>query len=404
MTRLTELLDDATGTIEPAFEFSDLTSRVRERRRRRTRRAIVASVVAVVLVAIAVRAATRDHNKVRVVAPVPPAAPHDVLVFNSTNGIMTVDETNRIVSVHPLGGWRPGDQPFLSLHVGNSFVVGWGDVHATPLSSRKSITLGRGVFVPAVEPGGVWLTSYGQVQTKTERLVDMQGHVLLEGRTPASVALTGAPGGLVLQDGEHGLAIWDARTGKITRRLGTRPAEVAPMHNSLLAWCDDCGRTLNLTDLATGRTTTVPMQLDGRGLDILRTGFSPDGTKFAGITVPNDFAAPSVTSSIVIVDVATGRVLRTLETHMRYPTVAWSPDSARLYVHGDHSVVHYDMTTFAAESFGDAPAGAGDLATVLTATDAAQLPPEPLRSAAACYPSATWIAPNGSGLACSYRF
>jgi hypothetical protein len=402
MTRLTELLDDATGTIEPAFEFSDLTSRVRDRRRRRTRRAIVASVVAVVLVAVAVRAATRDHNKVRVVAPVPPAAPHDVLVFNSTNGIMTVDETDRIVSVHPLEGWRPGDQPFLSLHVGNSFVVGWGDVHATPLSSRKSVVLGRGVFVPAVEPGAVWLTSYGQVQTKTERLVDMQGHVLLAGRTPASVALTGAPGGLVLQ-GEHGLDIWDARSGKITRHLGDASAEAAPMHYSLLAWCDDCGRTLNITNVATGSTTTTPVHLNGRFVDILRNGFSPDGTKFAATAIDTS-SNPGLNARILIIDVATGRVLRTLDARTQYPTVAWSPDSARLYVHGDHSVVRYDMTTFAALSLGDAPAGAGDLATVLTAADAAQLPAEPLRTAAACQPSATWIAPNGSGLACSYRF
>jgi hypothetical protein len=412
VTRLSEVLDEAVGAIVPAFDFDDITARVERRRRRRLRRVIVVSVAVVALVTtsavIALRTGEGKHARVDVITP-PAPLPSDVLVFDTTNGIMTVDYTRRVVAVHPLEGWRPGDQPFLSLHVGGSFVVGWEDVHATPLSSRTSVLLGRGVFVPAVEPGAVWLTSYGQVQTPTERLVDMRGRVLLEGRTPQSrYALTGAPGGLVLQ-GTVGLDIWDARTERITRHLGAGPAVAAPMHGSLLAWCDRCDRQLEITDLATGDTTSIAVQLDGGFLDLGRIGFSPDGSHFAVVAQPDAAAPPTVTSRVLVVDVATGRVERTLATQAQYASLAWSADSQRLYVTESGSgasgtIVRYDIATFAQDNLGAAPAGAGSFSTVLSGADAAQLPAVPQRPPSECRPGGTWIAPNGSGLACSYQF
>ena len=208
------------------------------------------------------------------------------------------------------------------MRVDDSFVVGWGDVYAAPFAGDTSRRLSTGVFVPATEPGAVWLTVYGQVQTPTERLVDMHRRVLLQGPTPleassrsAVPAETGIPGGLVLE-GTNGLDIWDARTGRITRHLGAAPATAAPAFGSLLAWYDRCQRTLELTDLARGTTrvrrTRPPREFaddEPRPLVLAR------GRDVAFPAWP-DAAAPSgTTAKIVVVDVSTGRVIAQVDAH-----------------------------------------------------------------------------------------
>ena len=262
MTDLLELLDDAVGEVEPGFGPQEIMRRVR--RRRRSRR-VAAGMVLIVLTATVVAFATLDGktaaNRVRVVSPA--SSTPDVLVFDEAGGLLSVDVTTHLVRYDPIYGWKGGDPPFDSLRVGNDAVVGWGDVYAAPLSGAPATRLGTGVFVPAVEPGAVWLTSYGKVQTPTERLVDMNGRVILESPAPvqsgsssSKPAITGIPGGLVLQT-STGLDIWDARTASITRHLGTTTGSAAPAFGSLLAWCDQCNRSLELTDLASGITRSI---------------------------------------------------------------------------------------------------------------------------------------------------
>ena len=248
------------------------------------------------VVAFAVFNGKTTAHRVRVESP--PSSTPDVLVFDEAGGLLSFDVTTHVVRYDPIYGWKGGDPPFDSLRVDNDVVVGWGDVYAAPLSGAPAKKLGTGVFVPAVEPGAVWLTSYGKVQTRTERLVDMNGRVIVEGPAPiqsgssSSVpAITGIPGGLVLQT-PTGLDIWDARTARITRHLGTTAGSAAPAFGSLLAWCDQCNRSLELTDLASGITRSIALTLDGASLDLSHFVFSPDGTQLA-IPTTLDAAAPT---------------------------------------------------------------------------------------------------------------
>jgi hypothetical protein len=370
MKRLPELLDDAVGPIEPGFEIDDLTRHVKRRRRTRLRLRLAA--VAVVVLAgvgttLALVAGRTTSQQVRVRPSATTSS--DVLVFDDNGGIITLNAQTHIATHHPLPGWRGGDPPFLSWRVHNTFVVGWGDVHATSIAGDDPHLLGAGVFVPATEPGAVWLTSYGKVQTRTDRLVDMHGRVLLAGATPAGTPITGIPGGLVLQT-STGLDIWDARTGRIIRHLGTAPGFAAPASGSVLAWCDHCNRSVQLTDLGNGTTRSIAVRLNGASLDMNRPVFSPDGTRLAVPAVPDSAAPISVTAHIVLINVATGQVVNQIDTRARNASIAWSPDSRRIYFaatdnyrHGQ--VLAYDTSTNATQSLGPVPDSATSLSSAL---------------------------------------
>jgi hypothetical protein len=416
MTRLTDLLDDAIGHVEPQFDASAIRVRVMRRRRHRLARRRVGAVAIVALVVVPVALfLTRDESGSRGVRVQPASGPRtgsDVVMFDDTGGVSAVDFGARTATHYPLKGWRPGDQPFLSLRVGEYFVAGWGDVYATPVSGGTSRLLGRGVFVPAVEPGAVWLTSYGDVQTPTERLVDMHGRVLLEGRTPHGpsgsdeTAITGAPGGLVLQTAT-GLGMWDARTGRVTRHLGTGSAVSAlPVSGSRLAWCDACNRELEITNLIDGTTRSVTVSLAGGFLQMERfLAFSPDGKRLA-IPAQPDAAAPiGATTKIVIVDVTAGRVHDQIDTHARYATVAWSPDSKRIYIAASNTgsggrVLVHAQSTNTTRDLGPVPVQSGSFSTIIT-PDLASHFPNPDHSCA--LPPAT-ATPNPVPKPCRYTF
>ena len=417
MTDLLELLNDAVGEVEPGFGPQEIMRRVRRRRRSRRVAAGVALItVTASVVAFAVFNGKTTAHRVRVVSPA--STTPDVLVFDEAGGLLSVDVTTHVVRYDPIYGWKGGDPPFDSLRVDNDVVVGWGDVYAAPLSGAPAKKLGTGVFVPAVEPGAVWLTSYGKVQTPTERLVDMNGRVIMEGPTPiqsgssSSVsAITGIPGGLVLQT-PTGLDIWDARTARITRHLGTTAGSAAPAFGSLLAWCDQCNQSLELSDLASGVTRSIALKLDGASLDLSHFVFSPDGTQLA-IPTSLDAAAPTgPTAKVLIVNVSTGQVTNQIDSRERYASIAWSPDSQRIYItamFGGGEILVHDQRTKTTRDLGPAPGGADRyrLSTVITQDDAAQLPTPIAGTAATCplihpptYPSTY----PKNGEACSYHY
>ncbi len=390
MTRLSELLENAIGDIEPTFDSRDIRGRVQRRRRgARVRRSIGAVLVVVVLGIATVVFLTGQRSPSRDVRVQPSGLPgntSDVVAFDDNGGISTAAFDSRTATHYPLAGWRPGDQPFLSLRVGNDFVAGWGNVYATPISGKHPQPLGSGVFVPAVEPNAVWLTSYGQVQTPTERLVDMRGKVLLQGRVPTDtaghpyIAVTGLPGGLAVQT-PTGLGRWDPRTGRITHLVGTSSALTAlPVSGSLLAWCEHCDRSLEITDLANATTRSVPVSLNGGFLTVEQYfGFSPDRTTIAVAAQPDGAAPLGATTKIVIVDVTTGKVAEQIDTHARYATLAWSADSKRLYIAATNSgnggrVLVHDRSNNTTRDLGPVPDESGRIASVVTRDDATRLP------------------------------
>ncbi len=373
--------------------------RVRRRARRRRARIWAAGIISVIAIAACVTVGARSLEQPSRIA-VRPAVGHttasDVVIFNDNGGVSAVNFAARTITHLPLAGWRSGDQPFLSLTVGTDLVAGWGDVYATPLAGGPTRLLGVGVLVPAVEPGAVWLTSYGDVQIPTERLVDMHGKVLLQGPTPrdsagrAYVAITGVPGGLAVQT-ENGLGIWNARTGRITRRLGSGPGITAlPMSGSELAWCDRCDRGLELTDLTTGVTRSIAVSFNGDFLVTERYfAFSPDGTRLAIPAQPDGAAPYGATTKIIIVNVTTGKVVSQFDTRARYATIAWSPDSKRLYIAASDRgsggrVLLHDEVTNTTRDLGSVPDRSGSFSAIITSDQAALFPTATAATADTC--------------------
>jgi hypothetical protein len=421
MTRLPELLDEAVGPVGVTFELRDLDRRVA--RRHRARVLGVAGAVAVVMlcVALVVTAVTNARSRspeLRIqpstTLPVVPSSASDVLLFDDTGGVLAVDMTAHLATQIPIQGWRPGDQPFQTLRVGNSLVVGWDDVHASSLDGKVSRVLGTGVFVAATEPGAVWLTASGKVQTSTELLVDTQGHVLLQGPTPkesgtgyALSPLTGIPGGLAFQT-SNGIDIWDARSGRITRHLGTSPGSAAPAFGSLLAWCDHCTNRLELTDTSTGTTRSVPVDVGGATLELNRVIFSPDGSRVAIPTAP-DAAGPDAKAQVVVIDVSRAKVVEQLVAHDRYASVAWSVDSRRIYVAGSNEngaseIDVHDVRAGTTRDLGPVPPGVLGLSAVLSEADGRQLPSPAVGPAASCQPSLPVSYPATITRPCRYHF
>jgi hypothetical protein len=416
MTGLPELLEGAVGSVEPHFTFEAIAQRIRRRRRARLRLIATAAVIiasTATLVTISSISGHQTTNSVRV-QPTAPTGASDVLMFDVNDGILTLDFRTHVAARYRLDGWRPGDQPFLTLRVGDDFVAGWGKVRATPISGGSSLLLGSGVFVPATEQGAVWLTAYGKVQTSSERLVDMNGGTLQQGKVPPGpgpgygIALTGIPGGLVLPTAT-GLDIWDARSGRITRHLGTSTGSAAPAFGSMLAWCDQCTHTLELTDLRTGITRSTAVATSGGSLTLDRQVFSPDGTELAVPISPDGGAPAGASTKIVFVDATTGTITDQIDTHSPYASIAWSSDSQRLYVaasngtSGGEILVH-DVGTGTTRDLGSIPPGGIDLSGALNYKDAALLPRATIGPASKCPTDQFSRSPNSYGKPCGYHF
>jgi WD40 repeat protein len=106
--------------------------------------------------------------------------------------------------------------------------------------------------------------------------------------------------------------------------------------------------------------------------------FSPDGTHLAIPATPDAAAPAGASTTIAVVSVVTGRIDEQIDTHERYASIAWSPDSQRLYIATTSStggrVLQHDLPTKTTHTAGPVPPGAGTLSTVMTHDDAAHLP------------------------------
>ena len=179
------------------------------RRRRRHRRMTAGATIAVVVALVAgllflvsnssrggrgVASSTRPNGVGTFTHPT-----GDVLVF--ADGL-TLDLDHRTAVARAIPGQRGGDQQWDIIRSGDSFVVGWGEVWASPIAGGSSRLLGPVVtFVPAAEAGAVWLVDYpgGRIGegTPTLREVTVTGSVLrTEVGPPVSsgVPIVGTPG------------------------------------------------------------------------------------------------------------------------------------------------------------------------------------------------------------------
>jgi hypothetical protein len=138
--------------------------------------------------------------------------------------------------------------------------------------------------------------------------------------------VAGMSGGLLVQVAGPGggLAVWDPRTGRLSRRLsGAGPPAVVVASGRVAAWVEESA--LHLADLVTGRDRVVapPPGSDGFAAP---GAFSPDGRTLAAVTQAGFSTRPAL--ALVAVDRASAVRVRGSDGALAdrcSPCLAWAP-------------------------------------------------------------------------------
>jgi WD40 repeat protein/DNA-binding SARP family transcriptional activator len=209
-------------------------------------------------------------------------------------------------------------------------------------------TTGTGRVV-AMSPDGVHLVAEG---SQGSGRFDVRGTA--DGARVRSIAghdddVTGVAyndeGSLLATTGADGAArLWDGTSGELLRTLSepraspSRGPSFSPDGDLFAAaWPDDDGGLVRIVSLSTGEIVHEIRSPPGAA----GTSFSPDGTKLA--------VSSSTERIAVVIDVATGAELGTLEGHLLGLTdVAWSPDGTSIATAaGDGTARLFDAETWA---------------------------------------------------------
>lgn len=269
------------------------------------------------------------------------------------DSVLALDPDARIGTRSVVEGQRPGDQPYRITVVDDHLVVGWDVVSASHLQTGERTILGEAtIYVPAAEPGLVWLIDWAGGHIGQGVLSAWQVNMAGENATePTEIdidievhAAIGVPGGLALTT-DDGIRLWypDGRANEL--RLGEGLAYVIDAAGDLLAYCQGWPCTeIRIVDLVTGRTVTItdldPIDPHGR--------FSPDGSQLAVTTFTDD---------VILADTATGgidTVAEAVESENAAWRLAWAPDGRQLfanYISGlqQATIVRYDLDSRTAD-------------------------------------------------------
>jgi sugar lactone lactonase YvrE len=337
----------------PRPELSDLKIRAlfEEARRRRQRRrmmagaTIAATLGLVVGLLVSVSPPTRGDRGFAL-SP----QPNRVGTFAHPTGVvlvfadgLTLDLDHRLAVARAIPGQRAGDQRWDIIRSGDSFVVGWGEVWASPIDGGPPRLLGPVVtYIPAAEPGAVWLVDYpgGRIGegTPTLREVTVTGSVLRTelGPPPSSgVPIVGIPGGLAFQS-STGIALWNVDRGAFTRRLGNEAGFIGNASAGYIAWCEGICTSLHLT-VVNGADHTVPSPQPSKVLQPDSIRLSPDGRYVAVITTREGLGTADQRGTLDVIDTRTGRVDVVRRQLSAWSTLAWRPDSRTVFFASDNS-------------------------------------------------------------------
>jgi hypothetical protein len=242
----------------------------------------------------------------------------------------------------PLSELAPGDPPYRIARRENELVL-WGrDTYVLDPDLRSSPRrLGDSwFFIPSVKTDRVWLAVLDPASPETVRALATLREVSLDGRV--TFPAVRPPGGrwpvaavgdeLVFEDRRGGLELWNPATGEFTRRLPG--AARGPSHGNLLAWCEDEGRILHVSDVASGREQTVAPPPGVGAFDCWNGAFSPDGRSLAVPAAAGE--GYEAERALTIVDLASG-VARTVEASTvdpGYVFVAWSSGGEQVFLSG----------------------------------------------------------------------
>jgi hypothetical protein len=258
------------------------------------------------------------------------------LLLGWDDGLLQVDVDARAARPIPLPGRRFETDRGLVQRGGAVVVVRGGVAYqATGQPGRPATRLGPASYALAsADPGRVWLVEETGDPDRWFRVREVAvGRSRAATPAPARGALplgrrpvAGAPGGLLLHliGPGGGLAVWDARTGRLGRRLAAdTPLPAVAARGRLVAWVD--GSTLRLGDLATGRDRVVPPPPGTDGF-AAPGAFSPDGRLLAAVTRVGFSTRPAV--ALVAVDRASAERVAGSEGALADrcdPCLAWAP-------------------------------------------------------------------------------
>lgn len=327
----------------PELSTLDFEALFREARRRRRRRFVAGIALATTVALIAgltVLVSSRSPTE-RGLAATP--GHRGIGTFTHPTGEalvfadgLTLDLDHRTVIARAIPGQRPGDQRWPIIRAGNSLVVGWGQVWASPIGGGRARLLGPVVTsLPAAESGDVWLVNYpgGRIGEGTPTLsgVTATGTVVQSevGPPPSSgVPIVGVPGGLAF-DTNTGIAFWSFDRHAFIRQLeGTGPGYIGNAAAGSVAWCDNDCLSVHVTPLA-GPDRTFSLPQGGWVVDSV--GLSPDGRYVAVLATRGPLGPANPLGSLDVIDTRTERVDIVEKRISEWTSLAWTSNSKELF-------------------------------------------------------------------------
>jgi hypothetical protein len=195
----------------------------------------------------------------------------------------------------------------------------------------RSRRLHRGLyFVPSATPGRVWVAIQDPHEPDmrlVRRVVEVTtaGRLVLSSRQPPPTRnIVGAMDAGLVVETNHGIAIWDPRTGRTVRTLpGQFPAAA---RGDLIAWCAFRCPAMHVTDMSTGLDRVIPH-------------VAPPWEETAGgaISADGQYLALPIrigrVGRVALVDLRqdTSRLIPGPLLAASYPALGWDPARAALY-------------------------------------------------------------------------
>lgn len=255
-----------------------------------------------------------------------------------------------------------GDPPHRIVAIGDRLALWSYDVASVPAAdpSTRPETLAKDgwIFIPAADPGRIWVGFLDPDSPATERglgelrEIDADGDVITRDVKPPDGAWPYAEltDGLLFQ-GPGPIRLWDPDT---ERTLRTYPwqqiGDMGPVSGDLLASCVESCEPLILTDFATGEQRRIAAP-EGLAFVAPEATFSPDGTTLA---VPvkeagggwKSFSTYGRQLALVDLEDETTEIVVGSEAPPGYVFTAWSSDGGQVFMTGggpetDRVIVSY---------------------------------------------------------------
>lgn len=243
-----------------------------------------------------------------------------------------------------------GDPPHRIATIGDRLAL-WGyDVWSVPIADPSApptmLAKDGWIFIPAADPGRIWVGFLDPQSPATERAlaelreIDANGNVITSGVKPPGGAWPYAEltSGLLFQ-GPGPIRLWDPDDERTVRTYPWEQiGDMGPVTGDLLASCTDSCEELILTDFATGDQRRIPAP-NGLSFAVPEATFSPDGETLA---VPVKEAGGGYGSwsaegrKLGLVSLASGdtEVVPDSAVPAGYVFTAWSPDGGEVFMTG----------------------------------------------------------------------